>query len=111
MKIIYCHHAERAVDPRKSRSQEDDITDNGFKDAQLVGATSFGKGIMQVTTALEDGGGLTLTVATYQTTRSDCYHGVGLEPDVPVEAAPETEITAIDPDTDPQLAKAIEVLR
>lgn len=36
MKIIYCHHAERAVDSRKARSQEDDITDNGFKDAQLV---------------------------------------------------------------------------
>lgn len=36
MKIIYCHHAERAVDARKSRSQDDDITDNGFKDAQLV---------------------------------------------------------------------------
>ena len=31
MKIIYCHHAERAVDKRKLRSQEDDITDNGFK--------------------------------------------------------------------------------
>ena len=36
MKIIYCHHAERAVDKRKLRSQDDDITDNGFKDAQLV---------------------------------------------------------------------------
>lgn len=36
MKIIYCHHAERAVDKNKLRSQEDDITDNGFKDAQLV---------------------------------------------------------------------------
>jgi len=36
MKIIYCHHAERAVDKNKRRSQEDDITDNGFKDAQLV---------------------------------------------------------------------------
>ena len=36
MKIIYCHHAERAVDNRKSRSQDDDITDNGFQDAQLV---------------------------------------------------------------------------
>jgi len=36
MKIIYCHHAERAVDKRKARSQEDDITDNGFQDAQLV---------------------------------------------------------------------------
>lgn len=36
MKIIYCHHAERAVNPRKRRNQNDDITDNGFKDAQLV---------------------------------------------------------------------------
>ena len=36
MKIIYCHHAERAVDSRKRRSQDDDITDNGFQDAQLV---------------------------------------------------------------------------
>lgn len=36
MKIIYCHHAERAVDTRKQRSQDDDITDNGFQDAQLV---------------------------------------------------------------------------
>ena len=36
MKIIYCHHAERAVDKRKLRSQDDDITDNGFQDAQLV---------------------------------------------------------------------------
>ena len=37
MKIIYCHHAERAVDKRKLRNQNDDITDNGFKDAELVG--------------------------------------------------------------------------
>ena len=36
MKIIYCHHAERAVDKRKLRDQNDDITDNGFKDAELV---------------------------------------------------------------------------
>ena len=36
MKIIYCHHGERAVDPRKLRSQDDDLTDNGIKDAELV---------------------------------------------------------------------------
>ena len=36
MKIIYCHHAERDVDPRKLRSQDDDLTDNGIKDAELV---------------------------------------------------------------------------
>lgn len=36
MRIIYCHHAEREVNPHKLRSQTDDITANGFKDAQLV---------------------------------------------------------------------------
>ena len=36
MKIIYCHHGERAVDPKKLRSQDDDLTDNGIKDAELV---------------------------------------------------------------------------
>ena len=36
MRIIYCHHAEREVNPHKLRSQADDITANGFKDAQLV---------------------------------------------------------------------------
>ena len=36
MKIIYCHHAERDVDDRKLRNQNDDITENGAKDAELV---------------------------------------------------------------------------
>lgn len=36
MKIIYCHHAERDVDPRKLRNQNDDLTENGLKDAELV---------------------------------------------------------------------------
>lgn len=36
MKIIYCHHGEREVDPRKHRSQEDNLTENGMKDAELV---------------------------------------------------------------------------
>lgn len=36
MKIIYCHHAEREVSDKKLRSQNDDITDNGIKDAELV---------------------------------------------------------------------------
>lgn len=38
MKIIYCHHAERDVDNRKLRNQDDDITENGIKDAELVAA-------------------------------------------------------------------------
>lgn len=82
-----------------------------FDKAELVGTTTFGKGIMQVTRPMEDGGGLTLTIATYQTTRSDCYHGVGLEPDVAVEASEETIVASADPETDPQLAQAMEMLR
>ncbi len=56
-----------------------------FKQVKLVGTQTFGKGIMQVTTRMSDGGGLTLTVATYQTTKSECYHGIGLAPDIVVE--------------------------
>ena len=56
-----------------------------FRGAKLVGTQTFGKGIMQVTAKMEDGGGLTLTVATYQTTKSECYHEIGLTPDVVVE--------------------------
>lgn len=36
MKIIYCHHAQRDVDPKKERSQNDDLTDVGIQDAELV---------------------------------------------------------------------------
>lgn len=36
MKIIYCHHAQRDVDPRKARSQNDDLTESGIQDAELV---------------------------------------------------------------------------
>lgn len=82
-----------------------------FDKAKLVGETSFGKGIMQITKELDDGSGLTLTIATYQTTRSECYHKIGLEPDVVVEPSEETLIANVDPETDPQLAAAIELLR
>ncbi len=82
-----------------------------FEKAELVGTTTFGKGVMQVTTQMEDGGGLTLTIATYQTTRSECYHGVGLTPEYEVEAGEDTVLGDPDPATDPQLAKAMEIVK
>ena len=81
-----------------------------FKTAKLVGTQTYGKGIMQSTVKMADGGGLTLTVATYQTTRSDNYHGVGLAPDIILEAGEHTNLNAVDPDTDPQLSTAIDIL-
>lgn len=82
-----------------------------FEKAQLVGETTYGKGVMQTTVQLEDGGGLTLTVATYQTVRSECYQGVGLTPDVEIAAGEDTVIGEPDPSTDPQLAAAIALLQ
>ena len=74
-----------------------------YADAILVGETTFGKGIMQSTYSLPDGGGLTLTTATYATGETECYHGVGIAPDV--ESVNHTESA-----TDTQLADAISVL-
>ncbi len=81
-----------------------------FDKAQLVGTTTYGKGVMQNTIKMDDGGGLTLTVATYQTVKSDCYQGVGLTPDVEVAAGENAVIGNPDPENDPQLAAAMALL-
>lgn len=70
--------------------------------AILVGENTYGKGVMQVTQQLSNGGAVVLTVATYNIIGKECYHGVGLAPDY--------EITLSEDDTeDTQLNKAIEV--
>ncbi len=56
-----------------------------FGKAPLVGSQTYGKGVMQTTTELENGGAVILTVAEYKTAFSECYDGIGLTPDVPVE--------------------------
>lgn len=74
-----------------------------FRDTELVGVTSYGKGIMQDTFGLSNGSTIVLTVAEYKTTRSDCYHGVGLVPDY--------EVKNEGSDYDLQLEKAVEILK
>lgn len=81
-----------------------------FKSAYLVGKTSYGKGVMQTTVAMSNGGALTVTVATYQTTKSDCYHGVGLIPDYDVDLDENVSIDDVDVLNDAQLKKAVELL-
>ncbi|WP_044976526.1 S41 family peptidase [Ruminococcus sp. HUN007] len=74
-----------------------------FKGAELVGETSYGKGIMQDTFSLSNGSTVVLTVAEYKTTKSDCYHGIGLKPDY--------EVLPAEGDKDVQLEKAMEVIK
>ncbi|NLP25896.1 MAG: PDZ domain-containing protein [Clostridiales bacterium] len=83
-----------------------------FSSTKLVGVKTFGKGIMQSTTALDGGGAITVTVATYQTTKSDCYHGIGLSPDYEIALPSDTGIN-VQPgasEEDTQLQKALELL-
>ncbi len=70
--------------------------------AVIVGSQTYGKGVMQVTNEMDDGGAVVLTVAEYKTTKSECYNGIGITPDVQVE----NEVDGIDS----QYSKAIEVL-
>ncbi|MCM1133556.1 MAG: S41 family peptidase [Ruminococcus flavefaciens] len=73
-----------------------------FNKAPLIGSQTYGKGVMQSTTELDDGGALVLTIAEYRTVFSECYDGIGITPDVQVEN--ETE------GIDSQYDKAVEVL-
>ncbi len=82
-----------------------------FGKAELVGVNSYGKGIMQTTHTLSNGGAITFTIATYQTVKSDCYHEKGLAPDYEIEKRETDDIKAINPAVDCQLEKAIEVIK
>lgn len=55
------------------------IKDYGI--GELIGTTTFGKGIVQKVMSLSDGTALKLTVSTYFTPNGNNIHGIGVEPD------------------------------
>ena len=80
--------------------------------ATIVGATSFGKGIVQRMSDLNDGTGYKITVSEYFTPNGRNIHGKGIEPDVPVEMSQKARYEAdFDLKDDVQLNKAIEVMK
>lgn len=72
----------------------------------LVGKRSFGKGSVQELEQLDDSS-LKVTVANWLTPKGSLITGKGLEPDIIVEMTEED----YDQERDPQLDKAIEVLK
>lgn len=87
------------------------IKDNGT--GTLVGAKTFGKGIVQTIFRLDQGTSVKLTTAKYLTPNKIDIHKVGIEPDVKVELAEGEEVT-LSPVTaqfDSQLQEAVKVLR
>lgn len=107
--------------------------------AVVVGTQTFGKGTVQTVIPLNDGSGLRLTTAKYFTPNRRAIEGAGLTPDVVVEPPKPATTTktegptkdrrqetigeqegdpsrplgrsAPDPTSDPQLGRAVEVLK
>ncbi len=74
---------------------------------KIIGETSFGKGSVQELEKLKGGSSLKITVAKWLTPTGDLITDVGLEPDIKVEMTEED----YEEDRDPQLDKAIEIIK
>lgn len=75
--------------------------------AKLIGKKTFGKGTVQQLETLDDGSSLKISVAEWLTPNGNSINEKGLEPDVVVEFT-EEDLKA---NRDPQLEKAIEILK
>lgn len=71
---------------------------------EIVGVTTYGKGVVQQIFTLEDGTSLKVTMAEYYTPSGRSINGEGVKPDVEAEY----EYDANDPSADNQLERAME---
>jgi len=80
--------------------------------ATIIGEKSFGKAVGQSVFALTSKTAIYLTSARYFTPKGECIDGVGIMPDIQVSLPEElmSQISLLEPEEDPQLAKALEVL-
>ena len=74
-----------------------------YDKAEIIGTTSFGKGIVQTFLSLSDGSAVKLTTSEYFTPRGVAIHKKGVEPDIVIEYDPAAE-------TDNQLQAAVDYL-
>jgi carboxyl-terminal processing protease len=79
--------------------------------AEIVGTTTYGKGIVQSVIPLSDGSAIKLTIAKYFTPAGNDIHKTGIEPDYVVELK-DGRLNAVnlDREEDLQLQKAEELL-
>jgi len=81
----------------------------------LVGETTFGKGLVQGVFPIGGGSALILTTAKYLTPAKRDINEEGITPDIEIILTPEEALRALrdapNPENDPQLQKAIEILK
>ena len=74
---------------------------------EIVGVTTYGKGVVQQIIGLKDGSSIKVTISEYFAPSGRSINGEGVTPDVEVEYERDEE----NPDADNQLDKALEVIR
>ena len=80
--------------------------------AQLVGTTTYGKGIVQTTWSLSDGTAFKMTTAKYYTPEGHNIQGTGIEPDIFIDLTAEQKaMTQVPEEEDMQLQTALELVR
>ncbi|MGV8119829.1 MAG: S41 family peptidase [Candidatus Xenobiia bacterium LiM19] len=94
----------------KFSASASEITAGALRDynrGTLVGTKTFGKGSVQQVIPFRDGSALKITVSHYYTPKGSDIDKHGLQPDVMVDMEPKE----VGKDKDPQLDKAIELLK
>jgi carboxyl-terminal processing protease len=86
------------------------VRDHGV--GELVGTTTFGKGLVQNIYTLKDNSALRITIAKYYTPSGVCIQDIGLEPDFEIDMDAEltVRLSTLTLDEDVQLKKAMEVM-
>ena len=74
---------------------------------KMIGETSFGKGSVQKLEQLTDGSSLKITIANWLTPNEELITDKGLEPDIKIEMTEQD----YEQDRDPQLEKALEIIK
>ena len=82
-----------------------------YEKGDLVGNTTYGKGVLQTLYTLDDGSAVQLTTAYFDPPASENFDGVGLTPDYEVDLGRDQLATIGSLDGDDQLEKAVSVLR
>ncbi len=88
-----------------------------YKRAIIIGEKSFGKGSVQTVIPLGDGSALRLTTSRYFTPSGKVIHGLGVTPDIIIEADKESQPVSLDIKntfdykTDSQITRAVDALK
>lgn len=77
----------------------------------LVGTKTFGKALVQTVRELEDGSAIKFTIAQYYTPEGRSIQGKGIQPDYVVEMPEDGVMGDFEQEKDPQMTKALEILK